>query len=206
MSLSGISTILAFIDGRRMYETPGFLIDLGDYTPLVFGINPEIMPETKSMVVEDHVIPGRHAPLQEPVAGGAEQITLELLFLGSSLLNMIVIKSNISYLFSLFHPTRGDGNDAWKQIAAGSFNRDNLMVKGVGRRVALTYGTWILDRPYLPRQLEVSAGPGKDPITNMPYRARARLTLQEDYSHNVDYIERRWGIPSNSAGAYPLLG
>ncbi len=179
-------------------ELPGVLIDMTTYEPLAFQINPNEMRRSKSMVVEDHIIPGRHAPLQEPVAGGAEQHNLDLLFVGSGAVAMIATKQAIHWIESLMYPDIGEGLVSAALSAAISLptlsNPVPITVAEMGHRVNLTFGTWILERQFLLRQVEVITGPGHHPLTLMPYRAMARLTLQEDELERLDYLGHRWGI------------
>ena len=192
-----LGALVGLIGGTASLELPGVLIDMTTYEPLAFQINPNEMRRSKSLVCEDHVIPGRHGPLQEPVAGGAEQINLDLLFVGSGVAAMLATKQAIHWLESLMYPDTGGGllSAAGDLFSGGGSGSDQpVAIAKMGHRVNLTYGSWILEQRYLLRQIEVITGPGKDPMTLMPYRAMARLTLQEDEIENVDYLEHRWGV------------
>ena len=196
-----LGALVGLIGGTSSIELPGVLIDLSTFEPLAFQINPNEMERTKSLICEDHIIPGRHAPLQEPVAGGAERLTLDLLFLGSGAAAMIATKQAVHWLESLMYPDTGGGLLG----AVGNLPSavENLFSEGptqpvvvaeMGHRVNLTFGTWILEQQYLLREISVRTGPGHDPFTLMPYRAMVSLTLQEDELGQVDYIEHRWGV------------
>lgn len=189
-----LGALVGFVGGTSNPELPGVLIDMTTYEPLAFQVNPGEMRRGKSLVAEDHVIPGRHSPLQEPIAGGAEQLNLDLLFLGSGAAAMVATKQAVHWLESLLYPdTRSGLLSSVVDLFRGATDRP-LVVAEMGHRVNLTYGTWILEQRYRLRQIEVVTGPGQDPFTLMPYRALCRLTLQEDEDHLVDYVEHRWGI------------
>ena len=110
------------ITGASSFELPGVILDLETYEPLLFGIHPRTFRITKSLVAEDHVIPGRHSPLQEPVAGGAEILQLDLLFFGTSVLQLGATKQAIRWLESLLYPDRGG--------VVGSFDLRNFGRRG----------------------------------------------------------------------------
>ena len=195
MPLQNLSVITGLIDGSS-FETPGFIIDLTTYEPLLFGISPRTHRLSKSLVKEDHIIPGRHGPLMEPVAGGAEIIQLDILFRGFSELAMGATKQAANFLMSLMHPDRGGAIAALGALASGNFDRSENFVTQVGHSVSLTYGLWMIERQMMLTRLEVDVGPGEHPIAKLPYRALCRMTLQEDEPGNIDITERRHGIPS----------
>ncbi len=196
MPLQNIAAIAGLINGSESFELPGFLIDIETFEPLLFGVNPTTQRRVKEAVIEDHIIPGRHSPLQEPVAGGAETITLDLLFQGHSELAMAATKQAVHWLESLFFPDRGGALGAISAALDGNFDRSQNFVARVGHRVSFTDGLWIIERPFRVRRLEVESGPGHHPFVRLPYRAMCRLTMQEDEQENIDYVTRRWGIPS----------
>jgi hypothetical protein len=198
-NLVAISNVITgLVTDRRDFETPGFLVDLSTYEPLIFGVNPTTQRRTKELIVTDHIIPGRHSPLQEPVSGGAEVLAIDLLFYGSGDLAMAATKQAVHWLESLCFPDRGGALAAIGNLLTpgASDNRSVNFVSGVGHRVSLTDGAWIIERPYLLRRIETTSGPGHHPLLRLPYRAICRLTLQEDEVELIDYVERRWGMPS----------
>lgn len=198
MPIQAINTIVGIVDGSTVYETPGIILDLSTYEPLLFGVNPDTVRLTKEAIVEDHVIPGRHSPLQEPVAGGAETLQLDLLFLDRGPLGAVGIKTACQYLESLIFPDRGGTIGAIGALLpgnAGSASAAQSNVSEIGHRISLTYGLWIIERPYRVRRVETETRPGKDPITLLPYSAVCRISMQEDEIENINYTERRWGIP-----------
>jgi hypothetical protein len=193
MPIQAINTIVGIVDGSTVYETPGIILDLSTYEPLLFGVNPDTVRLTKEAVVEDHVIPGRHSPLQEPVAGGAETLQLDLLFLDRGPLGAVGIKTACQFLESLMFPDNRGIIAAASGLFTAAFLPSNITE--IGHRISLTYGLWIIERPYRIRRVETETRPGKDPITLLPYSAVCRVSMQEDEIENINYTERRWGIP-----------
>jgi hypothetical protein len=193
MPIQAINTIVGIVDGSTVYETPGIILDLSTYEPLLFGVNPDTVRMTKEAVVEDHVIPGRHSPLQEPVAGGAETLQLDLLFLDRGPLGAVGIKAACQFLESLMFPDNRGIIAAASGLFTAAFLPSNITE--IGHRISLTYGLWIIERPYRIRRVETETRPGKDPITLLPYSAVCRVSMQEDEIENINYTERRWGIP-----------
>jgi hypothetical protein len=182
MPIQAINTIVGFIDGSTVFETPGILLDLTTYEPLLFGVNPDTVRLTKDMVVEDHVIPGQ----------------LDLLFLDKGVLGAAAIKASTQFIESLMFPDRGGVLGAIGAFLPGNLGNPAAQthISEIGHRVSLTYGLWIIERPYRVRRVETETRPGKDPITLLPLSAVARITLQEDEQENINYTERRWGIPA----------
>lgn len=195
MPLQNLSVITGLIDGDS-FETPGFIVDLSSYEPLLFGINPRTHRLSKGLVKQNHVIPGRHAPLIEPIAGGEEILQLDILFRGFSELAMGATKQAANFLMSLMHPDRGGAIAAIGALVSGNTDRSANFVAQVGHSLSLTYGLWMIERQFMLTRLEIDVGPGFHPIALLPYRARCRMTLQEDEPTNIDITERRWGIPS----------
>ena len=207
MPLQLANVLSGFFDGGRMYETPGIIFDLDNLAdvPFVFSVNPPRQTRTKTLIVQDHVIPGRHAPLQEPVSGGAERLELEVLLLGSGPLALGATYQGVKWLESLLFPDRGGLTSVVGGLVSNGFNRKSG-VNLVGHRISLTYGLWIIEKPYYVRNISVTSGPGHDPITLLPYRALIRMNLQEAQEDNIDFVEQRYGIPSGDFLSKGRLG
>ncbi len=198
MALQNVQPIIGFVGGGT-FETKGVILDLSTFEPLVFGINPTTMSDTKTGEFNDRKVPGRHAPKQEPVAGGPERLTLELMFVGGGQLLPVATKAAVSFLQSLMFPDRGGVLDVLFG-PVGAFDRRGEAVGQVGHKISLTFGLWIIEREYRVRSVTTVSGPGRDPITLLPYFARSTVLLQEDEDENIDYLERRFGLPGGGLG------
>lgn len=213
MPLQDINTVVGLVTGKRIPELPGVLVDLNNFDVLLFGVNPHTHTMRKTLEIQRHRIPGRHAPLKEPIAGGDDVLTMDLLFYGYDPVSLAATKQAVHWLQSLCYPTVGGVLDTLRGLLATGFAPSAVepftgnagpIVTEVGRPVSLTFGTWIIERRYLVEQVEVQVGPGQHPALLMPYRAAARLTLVEDEPFTT-FLEHRYGIPQPGNGLVPRV-
>lgn len=190
--VTAANAVYGLVTGQRATEFPGALVDAQTYEPLVFQVNPRTHQISKSAEVAEHVIPGRHAPFQEPIAGGAERITLELVFYGTDPLAMAATRQAVNWLTSCLFPTVGGSLGAVLGSIAGR-EPARPLISSVIRPVIFTYGAWITDMRCLVREVEVTRGAGQHPVLLLPYRASVRVVLQEDESF-ISMQNRRYGI------------